>query len=155
VAPRIPVWNPRGRTAAFDAVRVAMIDFRPLESLSYAALRVVAGLAFSVHGVQKIFGILTTKTPEVGSQLWFGGLIELVCGLLIALGLFTRPAAFLASGTMAVAYIQFHWKFAFDERFFPVKNGGELALIYCFLFLFITFRGAGPAALDGLVSRRR
>lgn len=110
---------------------------------AYLCLRVVAGLAFSMHGMQKLFGILSDKpSPAFGSQMWIGGVIELVCGLAIAFGLFTTWAAFLASGTMAVAYLQFHWKFRFDENFFPVVNQGELALVYSFVFLFIACRSA-------------
>ena len=128
-----------------------------LEDWSYAALRIVAGLAFSLHGFQKIFGVLTTKAPpELWSQRWVGGVIELVGGVLIALGLFTRPAAFLASGTMAVAYIQFHWKFQLGAKFFPISgagNGGELALLYCFLFLWFCLRGGGAGSLDRLRGR--
>jgi putative oxidoreductase len=71
-----------------------------------------------------------------------------VAGLLISLGFLTVYAAFLASGTMAVAYTQFHWKFAFDSSFYPGVNKGELALVYAFLFLFIACRGAGAASLD-------
>ncbi|MDB4961563.1 MAG: DoxX family protein [Myxococcales bacterium] len=134
-----------------------MIDRARLEGLSYAVLRIVAGLCFSLHGVQKILGQLTTKAqPEMWSQTWFGGVIELVGGALIAVGLFTRPAAFLASGTMAVAYIQFHWKFQLGEKLFPISgpgNGGELALIYCFLFLWITIHGAGSVSLDRMLRR--
>jgi putative oxidoreductase len=120
------------------------------EEPTYAALRIVAGAAFSVHGMQKIFGwAAQAPAPAVGSQLWMGGLIELVCGVLIAIGLFARPAAFLASGTMAVAYVQFHWKLAFaGGAWLPAVNRGELALIYCFLFLFIAARGAGVASVD-------
>ena len=120
----------------------------PLTEPVYAALRIVAGLMFAFHGVQKIFGVFTDKAPEIGSQLWIGGLIELVAGFLIALGLFTSWAAFLASGTMAVAYLQFHWKFSFGAEFFPTINRGELALLYSFLFLYIACRGAGLASLD-------
>lgn len=128
-----------------------------LENHAYAALRIVAGAAFSFHGVQKILGwAAKNPTPAVGSQLWVGGVIELVCGSLIALGLFARPAAFLASGTMAVAYLQFHWKLAFaDHRWLPAINRGELALVYCFLFLFVATRGAGVASLDGRFALRK
>ncbi|MDX1996811.1 MAG: DoxX family protein [Thermoanaerobaculia bacterium] len=115
---------------------------------TYALLRIVSGLLFSFHGMQKIFGILTDQAPSVGSQLWIGGLIELVCGLLIAVGFQTRLAAFLASGTMAVAYFQFHWKFQMDANFFPGVNHGELAVVYCFLFLYIACRGAGQWGAD-------
>ena len=120
----------------------------------YAALRIVAGLMFSFHGMQKIFGILRDSQPEVGSQLWIGGMIELVAGLLIAAGLLTTWAAFLSSGTMAVAYVQFHWKFAFDSNLLPGVNRGELALLYAFLFLYVACRGSGSASLDSLRARR-
>ena len=87
--------------------------------------------------------------PAVGSQLWFGGVIELVCGALIAVGLLTRLAALLASGTMAVAYIQFHWKFDFARsNWLPVINHGELAVLYSFVFLFIASRGGGCVSID-------
>jgi putative oxidoreductase len=126
------------------------------EPFSYVALRVVAGLLFSVHGMQKILGWFTDKPgPPFGSQLWLGGWIELVAGLLIALGLFTRPAAFLAAGTMAVAYFQFHWKLALaGSSWMPAVNKGELAVIYCFVFLFIATRGSGPWALDARLTKR-
>lgn len=124
---------------------------------TYATLRVVSGGMFLFHGVQKIFGWLTTRDqPAFASQIWWGGLIELVCGVLIALGLFTRSAAFLASGTMAVAYFQFHWKLAFDAwKWLPIVNGGEMAALYCFLFLFICAKGPGTVSLDARRHRRR
>jgi putative oxidoreductase len=121
------------------------------ELVGYTALRIVSGLAFSQHGFGKVLGVLGDPVDKVGSQMWFGGLIELVGGILIALGLVTRAAAFLASGTMAVAYIQFHWKGALDENFFPLKNHGELALVYCFLFLLFTLRGSGAVSIDRLI----
>lgn len=121
---------------------------QPYREHAYAVLRVVSGLMFAFHGVQKIFGVLRDKTPAVGSQLWVGGVIELVCGFAIAFGLFTRWAAFLASGTMAVAYFQFHWKLDFGKRFFPAINHGELAVVYAFLFLFIACAGAGRWSID-------
>lgn len=116
---------------------------------AYAVLRIVSGLAFSQHGFEKIFGLLGDRPPVTfGTQMWLGGWIELLGGILMALGFKTRWAAFLSSGTMAVAYIQFHWKLAFNANFFPTVNHGELALIYCFLFLYIACRGAGPCSLD-------
>jgi putative oxidoreductase len=121
----------------------------PRTEVAYAALRIVSGLLFAVHGMQKVLGVLTEQQPPVGSQLWIGGLIELVAGLMIAVGFMTVWAAFISSGTMAVAYIQFHWKGAFDENFFPVINRGELAVVYAFLFLFIACKGAGIASVDG------
>ena len=120
----------------------------PYSDRAYALLRIMAGFAFSLHGWQKMFGVLGGQRPPFGTQIWFGGAIELLCGTLILLGLFTRPAAFLASGTMAVAYFQFHWKLAFGAAFFPVVNKGELALLYCFVFFYFVFRGAGPWSLD-------
>ena len=115
--------------------------------LSYTALRVVTGALFCVHGAQKMFEVLGGSRPPFGTQIWFGGLIELVAGALIAVGLKTRQAAFLSSGTMAVAYTQFHWKFATGAAFFPSVNQGELALVYSFVFLYIACRGSGKLAL--------
>ena len=119
----------------------------PKTEAAYAFLRIVAGLMFTFHGVQKLFGVLSESRPPLGSQLWVGGLIELIAGVAIASGLFTSCAAFVASGTMAVAYIQFHWRLDFGARFFPAINKGELALLYAVLFLFIACRGGGPWSL--------
>jgi putative oxidoreductase len=115
---------------------------------AYALLRIVAGLMFSFHGAQKILGILSEFQPPAGSQLWFGGLIELFGGLLVAAGFQTRWAAFLTSGTMAVAYFQFHWKLQFGPEFFPAINKGELAVLYSFVFLLIASRGGVMWCLD-------
>jgi len=118
------------------------------EPYLYAILRIVAGALFAFHGAQKVLGLLSQFTPQVGSQIWIGGVIELVGGLLIALGVLTRPVAFLASGQMAVAYIQFHWKLALGGgMWLPVINKGELAVLYCFLFLFFAAHGNGILAL--------
>ena len=121
-----------------------------LEPAASTALRIIAGASFAVHGLQKIFGVLSSKPmPEVMSQIWIGGLIELVAGVLIAVGLGTRIAALLASGTMAVAYVQFHWRGELaDWRWIPTVNQGELAVIYCFLFLLVATRGPGRLAID-------
>ncbi|MCK5944609.1 MAG: DoxX family protein [Planctomycetes bacterium] len=115
----------------------------PHADLIYGVLRVLAGALFAFHGMQKVLGVLAEWQPEVMSQLWIGGVIELVTGALIAIGLFTRWAAFVASGTMAVAYMQFHWKFRFGEHLIPTINDGEQAFVYCFLFLYIAARGPG------------
>jgi putative oxidoreductase len=127
-----------------------MPDRSSLQSFAGAALRIVAGAMLACHGAQKILGLFTDKPgPPTGSQLWIGGLIELVGGVLVALGLFTRPAALLLSGTMAVAYFQFHWKLAMDNTMFlPIKNGGELAVVYCFVFLVFAVSGAGAFSID-------
>jgi len=126
----------------------------PFEGKTYALLRIVAGAMLSFHGIQKIFGVLTEFQPPVGSQLWIGGVLELVCGTAIALGILTRSAAFLASGMLAVAYMQFHWKFQFDSGFFPTVNQGELAVLYSFVFLYMACRGGGIWSLDSLRGKK-
>ena len=122
------------------------LDRDKLATIVFAALRIIAGVMFMCHGMQKLFGVLTEHQPPVGSQLWIGGVVELVAGGLIAVGLFARPAAFIASGQMAVAYFQFHAHL--DARLLPIANGGDDTVLYCFLFLWISVRGAGPASLD-------
>ena len=112
-------------------------------------LRIVAGLIFLEHGTQKFLGFPGGEMAGVGLGLdslgAYAGLIEIACGLLIALGLFTRPAAFLASGTMAVAY----WHAHAPQNFFPVNNGGDAAILYCFVFLVFVFAGPGRLSVDG------
>ena len=121
----------------------------------YATLRIVAGALFAFHGAQKILGWHSHFMPPMGSQLWIGGVIELVGGALIALGLLTRPAAFLTAGQMAVAYVQFHWKLALaGGMWLPAVNQGEMAVLYCFVFLFIAAHGSGIAALGGRAQRQ-
>ncbi len=115
---------------------------------AYALMRIIAGAMFSFHGFQKILGVPSDFHPPVGSQLWIGGLIELIGGLAVMLGYQTRVAAFICSGEMAVAYFQFHWKFQLGPQFFPAVNKGELAVLYCFVFLFIASRGAVRWGLD-------
>jgi putative oxidoreductase len=115
---------------------------------AYGLLRIMAGFMFSFHGAQKILGVLSEFQPPAGSQLWFGGMIELLGGLAIMLGFKTRAAAFLCCGEMAVAYFQFHWKFQMGPQFFPIINKGELAVLYCFVFLYIACRGGVKWSLD-------
>ncbi len=114
----------------------------------YGLVRILVGLMLTFHGIQKLFGVLTDHPSPFGSQLWIGGVIELVAGLAVALGAYTTWAAFLASGTMAVAYVQFHWKLDFGARFFPAVNKGEPAVLYAFWFLYIACRGAGRWSMD-------
>ncbi len=118
-------------------------------------LRIVAGLIFLAHGSQKFLGFPGGDRAGSGLALdnpgAYAGIVELVCGTLIALGLFTRPAAFLASGTMAVAY----WIGHAPQGAFPVNNGGDAAVLYCFIFLYLVFAGPGPWSLDHLLSRRK
>ena len=120
-----------------------------------AVLRIVTGLTFFWAGTTKIFGWPPPPMPmppiELLSQLGIGGLMEVVGGILIMLGLFTRPVAFLLSGEMAVAYFQFH----FPQSFYPITNNGVGAVLYCFIFLYFVFSGAGAWSLDGLIARRR
>lgn len=115
---------------------------------AYFLLRIMTGFMFAFHGAQKIFGILSSFQPAFGSLLWFAGLIELVCGILVLLGFQTRLAAFLASGEMAVAYFHAHWKFQMGAHFFPTINKGELAALYCFVFLLIACRGSVKWGID-------
>lgn len=121
---------------------------KKLEPYAYALLRIMSGAMFSFHGAQIILGVLSThpRSP-IGSQLWIGGIIELFGGLAVALGIGARWAAFLCSGTMAVAYFQYHWKMRFDANFFPAINEGELAVLYCFVFLLIFCEGNGRCSL--------
>jgi putative oxidoreductase len=118
------------------------------EDQAYALMRIVAGFMFSFHGAEKVLGLLGASQPAIGSQIWIGGVIELVGGVAIMLGLRTRWAAFICSGEMAVAYFQFHWKFQMGTAFFPIVNKGELAVLYCFVFLLIACKGAGIWNLD-------
>jgi len=122
----------------------ALAKFEPQ---AYALLRIVSGLAFSVHGLKKVFGLFGGHVPEFPIQMWLGGVIFLFAGLAIGLGVRTREAAFLSSGTMAVAYTQFHWKLQLGEQLLPAVNKGELALIYCFVFLLFACKGSGIWAL--------
>ncbi len=123
---------------------------RLLESYSdgiYAAMRVVLGLLFWCHGAQKSFGILGGQSQDLASLLGVAGLIEVIGGVLIAAGLFTTYTAFLSSGLVAVGYFLAH----FPLGFVPIQNGGELAVVYAFVFLFIAARGGGRWSVDALL----
>ncbi|HEX4772086.1 MAG TPA: DoxX family protein [Bryobacteraceae bacterium] len=111
-----------------------------------SVLRIVAGLLFICHGLQKIFGIFGFTRVPIWSIFGAAGLIELIGGALIILGLFTRPTAFVLCGEMAVAYFRAHA----PKAPFPVQNGGELAVLFCFLFFYMIFAGGGAISLDAL-----
>jgi putative oxidoreductase len=110
----------------------------------YAILRIVAGLMFAMHGTQKLFGWPGGSAPVGATMMKAAGVIELVTGILVAVGLFTGWAAFLAAGEMAAAYFMAHAR----QAFWPLLNQGELAVLYCFLFLFIAASGAGIWSVD-------
>ncbi len=114
----------------------------------YALMRIVIGLTFACHGAQKLLGVFGGQTPPLFSQFWIGGVIELVGGGLVAVGLFGGYAAFLCSGMMAVTYFQFHWLGGQNPGFWPILNGGEKALMYAFVFLYIASRGSGTWSLS-------
>ena len=116
----------------------------PFEAACYAAFRFVAGFLMLFHGLQKLFGLFGGTRVELLTQRGLGGIIELGCGVLVAVGFFTSPAAFILSGTMAVAYFQFHQ----PGGLLPIVNRGELAALYCFVFLYIASKGAGRFGID-------
>ncbi len=110
-----------------------------------AVLRVVAALLFLAHGTQKLMGFPAAEfAPPMFSIFWFAGVIEIITGILIGIGLFTRPAAFIASGTMAVAY----WMVHAPGSAFPANNGGDAAILFCFFFLYLVFAGPGAWAVN-------
>jgi putative oxidoreductase len=130
-----------------------MPAIRTLEPYARSLLRAVAGFTFSLHGMQKLFGFfggVKGAAVPFGSLPWVAGCLETVGGLLLILGLFTSPVAFVLSGEMAVAYFKAH----FPHGFLPLLNHGELAVLYCFIFLYLWSAGAGPLSLDSLVRKK-
>ena len=120
----------------------------PLAPIMLSLLRIVSGLIFLEHGTQKFLGFPPGQAagsgPAFANLGAYAGIFEIACGFLIAIGLLTRPAAFLASGTMAVAY----WYAHFPRDFFPVNNMGDAAILFCFVFLYISMAGPGPWSVD-------
>ena len=118
-------------------------------------LRVVAAFLFALHGAQKLFGAFGGMgghgAAPAGSLLWVAGVLEVSGGILLFVGLFTRPVAFLLSGEMAVAFFRQH----VPHGFWPIQNGGEPAVLYCFLFLYLAAAGGGPLSLDAVLRRKR
>ncbi|MDP8915629.1 MAG: DoxX family protein [Pseudomonadota bacterium] len=129
---------------------VSSASFARWAPLVLSILRIVAGLLFLEHGTQKLLGFPAGEgpPPEVMTLPWFAGVIELVAGALITGGLLTRAAAFIASGEMAFAY----WMAHAPQSPFPVLNGGDAAILYCFVFLYLAAAGGGPWSIDRLWS---
>jgi putative oxidoreductase len=119
------------------------------EPQAYALLRIVAGFLFMFHGLQKL-GFLSRAAVEFGTLSWLAGTIEVIGGPLVVLGLFTVPTAFLCSGQMAVAYFLRHQ----PEGLWPIQNRGELAALYCFIFLYFAARGAGIWSVDAVAGNQ-
>ena len=125
-------------------------SFATWQPYGLAILRIMAGLLFLAHGTGKFLGFpALAQVPPVGSLAWYGGALELVGGVLIVIGLFTRPVAFILAGEMAVAYFIAH----FPRNFFPANNGGDAAVLYCFVFLYLVIAGAGALSLDRRLGR--
>jgi putative oxidoreductase len=120
-----------------------MIGLVRFGETAFALMRFVLGLLYACHGAQKLLGMFGGKLMSGSPMILTAGVIELGCGILIAVGLLTRVAAFLASGEMAVAYFKMHA----PRGFWPIVNKGELAVAFCFAFLFIAAHGAGPYSL--------
>ena len=120
-----------------------------------SVLRIISALLFMAHGTAKLLGFPPTEAfaeaPPAFSLIWIAGVLEMVGGALLALGLFTRPVAFVLSGEMAFAYFMGHA----PQAFYPLQNGGDAAILYCFLFLYIAAAGPGPWALDNVLFKRR
>ncbi len=133
-----------------------MDALRRLDPYVRSLMRMVVGFTFSLHGFQKLFGmfggITGTGAPvRFLSIFWVAGILETFGGVLIILGLFTRATAFILCGEMAYAYFTAH----FPRGFFPIRNGGELAVLYCFVFLYLSVAGAGPISVDALIRKKR
>ena len=122
--------------------------------LLMSLVRIVAALGFMTHGTQKLFGVPTVEprnTVELMSMMGLAGAIEAFGGALLLIGLFTRPVAFLCAGQMAAAYFMAHA----PQSFWPILNGGELASVYCFLFLYLAAAGGGPLSVDAMMRGSR
>jgi putative oxidoreductase len=122
----------------------------PLAPYAYALLRIIAALLFVSHGGQKIFGWFGGPPVPLASVLGLAGILEIILGILIAIGLLTSVAAFIASGEMAGAYLIGH----LPKSFWPLENQGEPAVLFCFIFLYMATRGAGIWGVDAARSRR-
>lgn len=117
-------------------------------------LRIMAALTFFTHGTQKLLGWPLAGPPTLSPMIMTAGVLELVGGALLAIGLFSRPVAFILSGLMACAYFIGHAMSASGFVFFPIMNRGEAALLFCFIFLYIACAGGGPIGVDAMRGKR-
>lgn len=128
------------------------LSLAPYQGILLSVLRIISGLLMMQHGGQKVLGFpAASKGPfELFSQMGLAGILELVGGFLLAIGLFTRPTAFVLSGVMAVAYFMAHA----GKGFWPMINGGELAVLYCFVYLYLAAAGGGTFGVDAMRGKK-
>src|SRR5262245_3249801 len=153
-AERVPIVDSRSASVSGTALERDLCMTTNLRASMLSVLRLVVGFLFIVHGAQKLFGVpapMPGGPISLQSLMGVAGLLETVGGSLILLGLLTRPVAFVLAGEMAVAYFMQHA----PKGFWPLLNGGEPAVLYCFLFLFFSVAGAGPISLDAMIGSWR
>jgi putative oxidoreductase len=142
-----------GTRSARARSREATMHLERLAQFTYTALRVVSGLLLFQSGAKKMLGWFGGEEgpPPAMTQMWIGGILELVGGALVMVGLLTRPAAFIVSGMMAVAYWQFHA----PRGGWPIQNEGAPAVLLCFIFLYVSMQGGGPWSVDAALRKRK
>jgi putative oxidoreductase len=136
--------NPEAKTLKLEILMALFDGLNKYQPYALTVLRIVTGLQYIEHGTQKLFGFPSGGPASLNGLYLTQGILEAFGGLLIVLGLFTRPVAFILCGNMAVAYFMAH----FPKSFFPALNGGDAAILFCFVFMFLFFAGPGLLALD-------
>jgi putative oxidoreductase len=150
--PGAPVLHVDRSHVQQSAARQVVAGIARYEPYILSIVRIVVALLFFEHGLSKLFGFPSaSSTPALFTMNWFAGAIEFVGGLFLFIGFYARVAAFIMSGEMAFAYFLSHA----PHGFFPILNRGDAPILYCFVFLYLAFAGAGPWSLDALLSRKR